>query len=129
MPERNPSLYPYEQPAIPGGTLPWVTFLLVISTFIVFALQVEAGAGDDAIVQMFGFSPGNWNGTRPWSILTYAWIHSLNIFERPDLFWFHVVFNMIPLLCLGPALEDRIGHFSFLLLYLVCHDARRGSPE
>jgi membrane associated rhomboid family serine protease len=34
------------------------------------------------------------------------------------LFWLHIVSNMIPLICLGPALEEMLGRWRYLGLYL-----------
>ena len=55
---------------------------------------------------------------RYWTLLTYAWAHAVAMFGDSDLFWLHIVANMIPLVCLGPALEEMLGHARFLGLYL-----------
>jgi membrane associated rhomboid family serine protease len=108
----------YSQPT--KNSFPWVTWLLVASTVGVFLLQLcePQTGGDDTIARTFSFSPQKWAGNEWWTVLTYAWVHDLAPFGKPDLFWAHIVFNMIPLICMGPPLEELIGHFSFLLLYL-----------
>ncbi len=97
-----------------------MTWLLVASTVVVFLLQLcePPTGGDDTIARTLSFSPQKWAGNEWWTVLTYAWVHDLAPFGKPDLFWAHIVFNMIPLICMGPPLEELIGHFSFLLLYL-----------
>ena len=41
--------------------------------------------------------------------------------------WLHLIFNMIVLLALGPNVEDKLGHFKFLLLYLAGAAAAGGA--
>ena len=55
---------------------------------------------------------------RYWTLITYAWVHAVAMFGSSDLFWLHIAANMIPLICLGPALEEMLGHGRFLGLYL-----------
>jgi membrane associated rhomboid family serine protease len=55
---------------------------------------------------------------RFWTLITYAWVHAVVIFGDPGLFWLHIVANMVPLFCLGPALEEFLGPWRFLGLYL-----------
>ena len=40
------------------------------------------------------------------------------MFGDSSLFWLHIVSNMIPLICLGPALEEMLGHWRYLGLYV-----------
>ena len=60
--------------------------------------------------------PSRNTGTGPW--VTYAWAHAVEMFGNSDLFWLHIVANMIPLICLAPALEEMLGHGRFLGLYM-----------
>lgn len=34
--------------------------------------------------------------------------------------WFHVLFNMLYLWIFGDNIEDRLGHFRFIIFYLLC---------
>ena len=36
------------------------------------------------------------------------------MFGDSSYFWLHIVANMIPLICLGPALEEMLGHVRYL---------------
>ncbi|MCE0521817.1 MAG: rhomboid family intramembrane serine protease [Methylacidiphilales bacterium] len=98
----------------------WVTWFLVGSTIAVFLLQLfEAHRyRDDVVGNALAFSPQAWADGRYWTLLTYAWAHSVAMFNDPGLFWLHIVANMVPLICLGPALEELLGHGRFLGLYL-----------
>jgi membrane associated rhomboid family serine protease len=64
------------------------------------------------------FSPQAMADHRYWTLLTYAWAHAVAMFGDSSLFWLHIVSNMIPLICLGPALEELLGHWRYLGLYL-----------
>jgi len=105
--------FPYvrERPAA------WVTWMLVGSTVAVFLLQLLMlhVDGEDVIGNTLAFSPEAFAQHRYWTILTYAWAHAVDLF---GLFWLHIVANMVPLICLGPALEELLGHGRYLGLYL-----------
>lgn len=111
----------YSHPEPDRPLRPWVTWLLLGSTIAVFLLQLEEAHrhhGTDVVGNALAFSPQAWAEHRYWTLLTYAWAHATFIFGSPGLFWLHIVANMIPLFCLGPALEDMLGHLRFLGLYL-----------
>ncbi|RSX55241.1 rhomboid family intramembrane serine protease [Bifidobacterium dolichotidis] len=48
----------------------------------------------------------------PWTFITSMFIHS------PNSLW-HIVFNMLTLWSVGPYLEKLMGHWSYLMLYLL----------
>jgi membrane associated rhomboid family serine protease len=98
----------------------WVTWLLVSSTVTVFLMQLHAQSlhGADTLGDRLAFSAQAWAEGRSWTLITYAWAHAVAMFGEPDLFWLHIVANMIPLVFLGPLLEDFLGHVAYLGLYL-----------
>jgi len=118
MDERIPQLYPYPVPARPP--VAWVTWFLVGSTVAVFLLQLLALhlLGEDVIGDAFAFSPQALADHRYWTLVTYAWVHAVAMFGDSSLFWLHIASNMIPLICLGPALEEILGHTRYLGLYV-----------
>jgi membrane associated rhomboid family serine protease len=102
----------------------WVNWFLVGSTVAVFLLQLLAlhlygydEYGNDALGGALAFSPQALAEHHYWTLLTYAWAHAVVMFGDPGLFWLHIVSNMIPLICLGPALETILGHWRYLGLY------------
>jgi membrane associated rhomboid family serine protease len=98
----------------------WVNWIIVSSTVAVFLLQLGwlHRYGEDVIGDTLAFSPDSWADHRYWTLLTYAWAHAVAMFGDSSLFWLHIVANMIPLICLGPALEELLGHGRYLALYL-----------
>jgi membrane associated rhomboid family serine protease len=98
----------------------WVTWTVLGTTVAVFLLQLGSLHlyGTDWVGDSLAFSPQALSEYRYWTLLTYAWAHAVALFDDPGLFWLHIVANMIPLVCLGPALEDFLGHARFLGLYL-----------
>ena len=98
----------------------WVTWGIFGTTVAVFLLQLHRVhlSGVDVLGDTLAFSPQAWADRRYWTLITYAWVHATALFGRSDLFWLHIVGNMIPLVCLGPALENFLGSWKFLLLYL-----------
>jgi membrane associated rhomboid family serine protease len=118
MYEKIPQIYPYPVPT--RRPIAWVTWFLVGTTVAVFLLQLLGLHlyGDDVVGNALAFSPRAMAEHRYWTVLTYAWAHAVAMFDNSDLFWLHIVSNMIPLICLGPALEELLGHGCFLGLYL-----------
>ena len=109
--------------AIPSPWRPrfaWVTWGILASTIIVFLFQLHwyHRYHQDVLGDRLAFNGEAWNNGRYWTLVTYAWAHAVSIFGSPGLFWLHIVANMIPLICIGPALEDLLGHVRFLGLYL-----------
>jgi membrane associated rhomboid family serine protease len=99
----------------------WVTWTLIVSVIGVFILQlVELHRyHDDVVGNALAFSPDALQDHRYYTLLTYAWAHAVAIFGYSTwFFWLHIVANLIPLACLGPALEEILGHGRFLALYL-----------
>ena len=111
---------PLPPPVMMKRPFAWVTWILVGSTVAVFACQLLALHlyGYDAIGDTLAFSPQAWDEGRYWTLITYAWAHAVAIFGDPGLFWLHIFANMLPLICIGPALEDLLGRWRFLGLYL-----------
>lgn len=121
MSEEIPAPYSYpEPPPLRRQPIAWVTWTIVVSTVAVFLLQLLYLhlKGDDILGNTLAFSPEAFAEGRYWTLVTYAWAHAVVLFNDPGLFWLHLVSNMIPLICLGPALERFIGAWRYLGLYV-----------
>jgi membrane associated rhomboid family serine protease len=104
----------------------YVTILLIAANCAVFFLQV-ASVNEYALISYalipdkflqlvsFGgpaFGPGDGFGSsQPYTLLSYMFLHG-NIL--------HLAGNMLFLWVFGDNVEDALGHFKFLVFYLVC---------
>ena len=87
---------------------PVVTVLIIVVNALVFLLEL---AGGDAFVQRWSVIPADIvAGHQSITILTSMFMHAG---------WMHIIGNMIFLWAFGPALEDGMGHLSFLIFYLL----------
>ena len=105
--------------------LQYVTLALIISNALVWiATSVGGSTGDftTAAVLGFGYIPAVANGfadlapglevvPESATYVTYAFLHA-------D-FW-HLAVNMLFLWVFGDNIEDALGHFRFLVFYLLC---------
>jgi rhomboid family protein len=103
----------------PTGRNPVVTYTLIGLCVVVFLWQL--GQNADAIAYSYGMIPARLFGSAelprdldavpPWAtIFTSMFIHSG---------WLHIGGNMLFLWIFGNNIEDVLGHFRYLLLYLL----------
>lgn len=89
---------------------PWVKRLLIANTGIYLALVLLRFVPQLAALPFYlFFEPRNFL-TRPWTVLTYSFVH---------LGFIHLLGNMLVLFFFGPPLEERWGSKGFLRYYLV----------
>ena len=100
---------PYVDDRGPGGLTPAVRWLLILNVAVYF-LQVTIIAPGD-IAGALGFSARTAFPWRPWTIVTYAFVHGG--------FW-HIAFNMLGLWQFGPRVEALFGTARFVRFYLFC---------
>ncbi len=98
----------------------WVTWTLIASTVGVFVLQLieQHRYHTDIVGDTLAFSAQALRDGRYYTLLSYAWAHAVDMDGDSSYFWLHIVANMIPLACIGPALEEILGHWRYLGLYL-----------
>lgn len=100
---------------------PAVTLLLVAlnSLAFLYELYVLMAGGDQALndlITRYGVLP---------AVLTGPVVFSLHIYVSPFTAMFlhagfaHILFNMVFLASFGDNVEDRLGHFRYLLFYLL----------
>jgi membrane associated rhomboid family serine protease len=92
---------------------PVVKWLLIVNVAIFLAGVIVSPLGRWLETWFALFPPLRSFVTRPWTIVTYEFLHS-----RIDA-W-HIFMNMIGLYFLGPALERQWSGRRFLLFYLLC---------
>lgn len=105
-------------------TIPFVNWGLIainVVVFVFFQSELFSGAGADASLS-FGIIPSvlfNSSQLSPsfavipseFTLVTYMFLHGG---------WLHLLANMLFLWVLGDNIEDAIGHFGYLVFYLLC---------
>lgn len=102
----------------PRRTFPYVTVLLVLLNVIVFILEIAillnyGEAGFSSFITRYAATPATITDGTPVEIglFTAMFLHGSVI---------HILGNMIYLLPFGDNVEDRLGHFRYLIFYLLC---------
>ena len=97
---------PHSEPGPAKPPFPWVTSIILGSTFAVFFFQLLELhlRGHDVVGDALAFSPQSFADHRYWTLVTYAWVHAVAMFNNSYFFWLHITANMFMLFCLGPAL-------------------------
>ena len=121
---------------IPTHSVPWVNYALIISCIIVFVLEIAAPDGGEAIVYQYGMIPAQITGRPvtertvpvapftpdrtvtppPPAIAPWATLFT-SMFLHGGLM--HIVGNLLFLYIFGDNVEDRYGHFGYLLMYVA----------
>jgi membrane associated rhomboid family serine protease len=92
-------------------TVPLVTYGLIALNVIVFLLEL---AGSEAFIQQWAFVPRRFlanPGSDFLTIFTSTFMHAG---------WAHLLGNMLYLWIFGDNVEDRFGHLTFTVFYLIC---------
>lgn len=104
---------------IASRRFPGITRILFVANILVFLIQVRQGSALSAFVYRFGVVPSHW------MVSTFT-----DFLDWPQLFLtlvtsqflhgslLHLFSNMVYLWIFADNVEDRLGHFRFLLLYL-----------
>ncbi|MFC1717091.1 rhomboid family intramembrane serine protease [Candidatus Poribacteria bacterium] len=103
----------------PTRSLPIITILLIAANMIVFAYQIAAGTQYTAVKYgAIAYELTHMVDEKPLfpyshylSLLTYMFLHGGFV---------HIIGNMLFLNTFGPNLEDFMGHFKFLIFYILC---------
>jgi membrane associated rhomboid family serine protease len=99
---------------IPSRSFPIVTVGLILANTLAFLYELSLGPGLKQFILDYGFVPGRltqqgmvalWPGA-----LTSMFLHGG---------WMHLIGNMLYLWIFGNNIEDSLGHFRFLLFYLL----------
>jgi membrane associated rhomboid family serine protease len=95
------------------------TLLLIVTNFWAFFIELSMGRHLDRFIMQNALIPAHYAGG---SLFT----HPLRLTVPPifiSMFlhggWLHLLGNMLFLFVFGRSIEDRFGHFQFLLLYLI----------
>ena len=92
---------------IPSRRTAWITRALILANVLVFAVEIAQGRRLERFVEQFGVVPAHWT---PLTLITSQFLHGG---------FAHLAANMLYLWIFGDNVEDRLGHWRFLCLYLT----------
>mgnify|MGYP001772665511 CR=1 FL=1 len=103
----------------PTETFPFVTISLIILNILAFLWELRFDPYTlNAVIRELGFVPARfWGISRDWLIPPYISIITCMFLHGG---FFHIAGNMLYLWIFGNNVEDRLGHFRFLIFYLLC---------
>lgn len=105
----------------PRYTTPYINYFLLASNTVVFLFTWLSGPQAQQIVNLYGMVPAR----------TTAFLHGAHVDPivafvpiLTSMFlhasWMHLIFNMWALYIFGDNIEDYLGHFRYLVFYLIC---------
>src|SRR5438876_4910999 len=100
----------------PTSSVPVVNVLLIIANVLMFLYEVQLGRNLEPALKMVAFVPARFWGTplivpNLIRILVSMFLHGG---------WLHLGGNMLYLWIFGDNIEDRLGHFRYLVFYIAC---------
>ncbi|MFH1202493.1 MAG: rhomboid family intramembrane serine protease [Candidatus Omnitrophota bacterium] len=99
----------------PPKTFPFFTVLIIIINILVFFWEFSLGDQLEDKINQFAVVPWRlMNTNNPAELLTLI----TSLFLHGGIM--HLLGNMLYLWVFGNNIEDRLGHFRFILFYLVC---------
>ena len=110
----------------PRFSTPYVTFFIIALNVLVFLFELSVGAQSHAalnsFVDQFGVVPLHFQRALAGSTRYNLAGQSITILTSMFLHggWLHIIGNMWFLWIFGDNIEDHIGHFPYLIFYLVC---------
>ncbi|HYQ87615.1 MAG TPA: rhomboid family intramembrane serine protease [Bacteroidota bacterium] len=104
---------------VPSNTIPVVNYLLIGLNGAVFLFELSLGRHLDAFILHYGLVPA-----RFLDLLHSEGLHFsafVPVFTSMFLHggWLHLLGNMLFLYIFGDNVEDRFGHFRYLVFYLI----------
>ena len=104
----------------PRTTIPYVNYFLIVLNTLVFLFEVSLGPRTRAgFVFQFGFTPTHVNawlsGGFPADAALVPFFSSMFLHAS----WGHLIGNMWMLTIFGDNIEDQLGHFRYLIFYLL----------
>jgi rhomboid family protein len=105
---------------IPSRSTPIITISLILINVVVFIYELSLGDAIEPFIAQFGVIPSvvvHWPQTDlPLMAIIIPYLTSMFLHGG----WLHVIGNMWYLWIFGDNVEDRLGHFAFLVFYLLC---------
>ena len=104
---------------VPSRTLPIVTVSIILINIAAFIYELSLGDLLDRFLFQYGIVPAavlSWPASNLTLLaVTVPFVTSMFLHGG----WFHLIGNMWYLWIFGDNVEDRLGHFTFLIFYLL----------
>lgn len=105
----------------PTYRFPFITILFIIINVVVYIYQNIQGEGAETFIFRMGAIPfelTHFTDNPPYSPFPVHLTLFTSIFIHGDIF--HLLGNMLYLWIFGNNIEDAVGHFRFVLFYIIC---------
>jgi len=122
----------------PRVTTPYITYFLIAVNTAMFLTELAIGASSprqfNLFLDQFGVVPARFavvlfnQGYVPWDLVSqletrYVTAGAAFLPVLTSMFlhgsWMHLIFNMLTLWIFGDNVEDYLGHFRYIVLYLI----------
>ena len=102
--------------SVPTEKFPFINYSIITANIVVFIFETDlAPKGHlETLIFSYGVVPMNilHDFSSYWTtLITSQFLHGG---------WMHIIGNMLYLYIFGDNVEDRLGHFSYLVFYIVC---------
>src|SRR5437867_3532205 len=106
---------------IPSRSFPIITVSIIIANVCVFFYELSLGSRSfERFIMHYGVVPTTilaWPQSHvPFTAVALPFFTSIFLHAG----WLHLIGNMWYLWIFGDNIEDRLGHFAYLIFYLVC---------
>lgn len=105
---------------IKAREFPFINITLILLSIWAFFYELSMGKGLDTFILRYGLVPAKFTLSDKWEVDLLS--RYLPFFTSMFLHggWFHLIGNMWYLWIFGDNVEDRLGHFRYLIFYLLC---------
>jgi len=103
----------------PRYNTPWINYFLIVLNCLVFLYELQLGPRNlNTLFLTFGMVPARLTAALRVGAFAAAFLPVLtSMFMHAG--WLHIIFNMWWLWIFGDNVEDSLGHFPYLIFYLL----------
>src|SRR4051812_30547862 len=105
----------------PSGVFPTVTIAIILVNTFVFLYELHLGPAVSNFLKHYALVPAVVTGSIGYNQVTLA--ETISPFFTSMFLhggWLHLITNMWFLWIFGDNVEDRLGHFTYLIFYVLC---------
>ncbi len=102
---------------IRSESFPFINITLIVINVIVFFYEYSLGSGLNAFIYEYGLVPASLHSSEGAGFFDRIYPFFTSMFLHGG--WLHLIGNMLYLYIFGDNVEDRMGHFKYLIFYLL----------